>query len=187
MFSKRPDSQQMQADRKASTMSRPFRPPLSIAFFSSAALLLGCQPSTPAHPWIDLGPDSPYEMIEFSGADAGQVVIAMPPTVTRDEALELGRRIQSQAPPGATVNVRLYNDEATARDWRTASNEMSTAHLLVTVTTSSAAGEPEVRWVRPDSLDDPAQAVPMTPGMPMAPGTTMPGMPMDSAGGAGPG
>lgn len=185
MFSKRPDSQQMQVDRKASAMSRPHAS-LPLAF-SIAALLLGCQPSTPAHPWIDLGPGSPDKIVEFSGADAGQVVIAMPPTVTRDEALELGRRIQSQAPPGATVNVRLYNDEATARGWRTASNEMSTAHLLVVVESSSTAGEPEVRWVRPDSLDDPAQGMPMTPGMPMGPGTTMPEMPADSAVDAGPG
>lgn len=168
---------------KTSRTSAPTLP----SILALAALLIGCAPTTPEHPWIDLGPDSPDRIIEFSGADAGQVVIAMPPTATREEALDLGRRIQSQAPPGATVNVRLYNDEATARDWRTASNEMSTAHLLVVVATSSASGRAEVRWVRPDSLDDPAQGLPAPPGTPMGPDTPPPGAPIDSTAGAGQG
>jgi hypothetical protein len=109
--------------------------------------------SSQEHPWIRLDPGSSHRIIEFSGADAGQVVIAADPTISRDEALELGRLIQSQAPPGATVNVRIYNDEATALGWRTAPANMHVSHLLVIVSSSSATGSPEVRWVRPDSLD----------------------------------
>lgn len=116
-------------------------------------VLAGCAEPAPEHPWIDLGPSSPHRIIEFSGGDAGQVVIAMEPTVSREQALELGRLIQSQAPPDATVNVRLYNDELTARGWRTAPADMRVAHLLVVVSTNSRTGAPEVRWVRPDSLD----------------------------------
>jgi hypothetical protein len=109
--------------------------------------------SSEDHPWIRLDPGSPHQIIEFSGADAGQVVIAADPGISRNEALELGRLIQSQAPPGATVNVRIYNDETTARGWRTAPALMHLSHLLVIVSSSSATGSPEVRWARPDSLD----------------------------------
>jgi len=109
--------------------------------------------SSEEHPWIRLDPGSSHQIIEFSGADAGQVVIAVDPTISRDEALELGRLIQSQAPAAAVVNVRIYNDEATARGWRTAPADLHVSHLLVIVSSSSVSGAPEVRWVRPDSLD----------------------------------
>jgi hypothetical protein len=108
---------------------------------------------TDDHPWIRLDPDSPHRILEFSGADAGQVVIAADPAISRDEALELGRLIQSQAPPGAVVNVRIFNDEATARGWRTSPANLYVSHLLVIVSSSSATGGTEVRWVRPDSLE----------------------------------
>ncbi len=93
--------------------------------------------------------------MEFAGADAGQIVIAMDPAVTREDALELGRLVQSQAPPGAIVNAQLYNDEGTARGWRTAQAEMRVEHLLVLVTINPASGLNEVRWARPDSLQAP--------------------------------
>jgi hypothetical protein len=120
----------------------------------SAFLATGCGGGSD-HPWIRLDPESPHRIVEFSGADAGQVVIAADPSITREEALELGRLIQSQAPPGATVNVRIYDDEQTAREWRTAPASMNVPHLLVIVSSSTATGSPEVRWVRPDSLDSP--------------------------------
>ena len=125
------------------------------AMFAAAFLATACGDEVD-HPWIRLDPGSPHRIIEFSGADAGQVVIAANPEISREEALELGRLVQSQAPPGATVNVRIYNDETTARTWRTVAGNLSVEHLLVIVSSSSATGRPEVRWVRPDSLDAPS-------------------------------
>jgi hypothetical protein len=125
---------------------------------TAAALTAACGGGI-EHPWIRLDPDSPHRIIEYSGADAGQVVIAVDPTISREDALELGRLIQSQAPPDATVNVRIYNDETTARTWRTVAGNLSVEHLLVIVSSSSATGRPEVRWVRPDSLDAPSRAL----------------------------
>ena len=122
--------------------------------FAAAFLATACGDEVD-HPWIRLDPGSPHRIIEFSGADAGQVVVAADPAISREEALELGRLIQSQAPPDATVNVRIYNDETTARTWRTVAGNLSVEHLLVIVSSSSATGRPEVRWVRPDSLDAP--------------------------------
>lgn len=129
----------------------------------------GCSDGESAHPWIDLGPDSAHRIIEYSGLDAGQVVIALDPGVTREEALALGERIEAQAPEGATVNVRLYNDEQTARNWRSAAANQRIEHLLVLVSSNSATGDVEVRWVRPDSLDAPRV---ISPGM--LPGGTPP-------------
>ncbi len=119
-----------------------------------ATAVVGCSSSEPEHPWIDLGENAPHQIVEFSGADAGQIVIAMDPAVTQEEAMGLGRLIQSQAPPGATVNARLYNNEATARGWRTAPAEMRVRHLLVLVSVSSATGLNEVRWVQPEEEAD---------------------------------
>lgn len=112
--------------------------------------LMGCSSSESEHPWLDLGEDSRHQIVESSGTDAGQIVIAMDPAVTREEAMELGRLIQSQAPPGATVNARLYNEETTARGWRTASAEMRVEHLLVLVSISPRTELDEVRWVPPE-------------------------------------
>ena len=115
------------------------------------AFVLGaCTAGDSGHPWLDLGDPSPHEIVEFSGANAGQIVVAMDPAVTREEALALGRLIQSQAPPGATVNARLYDHEPTARGWRQAPAEMRIAHLLVVVSINPATDLNEVRWVRPD-------------------------------------
>jgi hypothetical protein len=136
-----------------------FRPRLFVLFrraWTTAAAIVATACAgggSDEHPWIRLDPASPHRIIEFSGADAGQVVIAADPTISREEALALGRLIQSQAPPGAILNVRVYNDEATARGWRTAPADLHVSHLLVIVSSSSATGSPEVRWVRPDSLD----------------------------------
>ncbi len=127
----------------------------SIKTFSIPIIVLalaGCSTSEPAHPWLDLGASSPHRIIEFAGADAGQIVIAMDPAVSREQALELGSLIQSQAPPGAIVNAQLYNDEATARGWRTAQAQMRVEHLLVLVTINPGTELNEVRWARPDSL-----------------------------------
>ena len=115
------------------------------------AFVLGaCTAGDAGHPWLDLGDPSPHEIVEFSGANAGQIVVAMDPAVTREEALALGRLIQTQAPPGATVNARLYDHEPTARGWRQAPAEMRIAHLLVVVSINPATDLNEVRWVRPD-------------------------------------
>jgi hypothetical protein len=122
------------------------------AWILAAFLLAGCGGDSLEHPWIRLDPGSPHRIVEFSGADAGQVVIAADPNISREEAMQLGRLIQSQAPAGAVVNVRIYNDETTAREWRTAQADLNLPHLLVIVSSSSATGSPEVRWVRPDSL-----------------------------------
>jgi hypothetical protein len=113
-------------------------------------LLASCSTDEAEHPWLELGEGSPHQIVEFSGADAGQIVIAMDPAVTREEALELGRLIQAQAPPGARVNARLYNDEFTARGWRTAPAEMRVEHLLVLVSANPETGLNEVRWAPPE-------------------------------------
>ena len=127
------------------------RRPLSLFSHVLWAFVLGaCTAGDAGHPWLDLGDPSPHEIVEFSGANAGQIVIAMDPAVTREEALALGRLIQSQAPPGATVNARLYDHEPTARGWRQAPAEMRIAHLLVVVSINPATDLNEVRWVRPD-------------------------------------
>ena len=124
-------------------MSRRLFAPLTL-------ILAGCSSPEVAHPWLDLGEDSLHQMIEFTGSDAGQIVIAMDPQVTREEALSLGRQIQAQAPPGARVNARLYNEETTARGWRTAPAEMRVEHLLVLVSINPQTGLNEVRWAPPD-------------------------------------
>ena len=110
----------------------------------------GCSSADAGHPWLDLGDPSVHQIVEFSGVNAGQIVIAMDPSVTREDALALGRSIQSQAPPGATVNARLYDHEPTAREWRQTPAEMRIAHLLVVVSINPSTGLNEVRWVRPD-------------------------------------
>lgn len=110
----------------------------------------GCSSADAGHPWLDLGDQSAHQIVEFSGANAGQIVIAMDPSVTREEALALGRSIQSQSPAGATVNARLYDHEPTARGWRQAPAEMRFAHLLVVVSINPSTGLNEVRWVLPE-------------------------------------
>ncbi len=110
----------------------------------------GCASADAGHPWLDLGDPSAHQIVEFSGANAGQIVIAMDPSVTREEALALGRAIQSQAPAGATVNARLYDHEPTARGWRQAPAEMRIAHLLVVVSINPSTGLNEVRWLLPE-------------------------------------
>lgn len=125
--------------------------PLRLSSHVFWALVLGaCTAGDAGHPWLDLGDPSPHDIVEFSGANAGQIVIAMDPAVTRAEALALGRLIQSQAPPGSTVNARLYDHEPTARGWRQAPAEMRIAHLLVVVSINPATALNEVRWVRPE-------------------------------------
>ena len=122
-------------------------------------VLLGCSSPEPVHPWIDLGEGSFHQIVEFSGVNAGQIVVAMDPTVSRADAMELGRLIQSQAPAGATVNARLYNDEPTARGWRTAPADLRVEHLLVLVSVNPATGLDEVRWVPQENEpgDDPLE------------------------------
>ncbi len=123
------------------------------------AVLLGCPSPEPEHPWIELGEGSLHQIVEFSGVNAGQIVVAMDPTVSRADAMELGRLIQSQAPAGATVNARLYNDDATARGWRTARADLRVEHLLVLVSVNPATGLNEVRWVPQENepVDDPVE------------------------------
>lgn len=129
-------------------------------FAALLLMLMGCSSTEAVHPWLELGEGSAHQIVEFAGADAGQIVIAMEPGVTREEALALGRQIQAQAPAGARVNARLYNDEFTARGWRTAPAQMRVEHLLVLVSINPETGLNEVRWAPPD--DPPSSIEPAT-------------------------
>jgi hypothetical protein len=139
-----------------------------IRWLSTALILMlvGCSSTEATHPWLDLGESSAHEIIEFAGADAGQIVIAMEPQVTREEALALGRLIQAQAPAAARVNARLYNDAFTARGWRTAPAQMRVAHLLVLVSINPETGLNEVRWAPPEALPDSIGPVASQSGVP---------------------
>jgi hypothetical protein len=136
--------------------------PVFPAVLLALSLLPGCGEAEEEHPWIRLGPDSPFSIVESSGTSGGQVVILMPPEVSREEALGLGQLVRSQVPEGATVNVRLYNDETTARGWRTAPAEWTLQHLLVVVQVVPDTGLDEVRWVgpEPDPASEPAAEPP---------------------------
>lgn len=132
---------------------------LALLFLAALAACAG----DASHPWIVLPEGSAHRIVESTGIGDGQVVIAMDPAVTRDEAMQLGNLIQSQAPEGVTVNARLYNDEETARNWRTVDAQWTLQHLWVTVTVIPQTGRNEVRWVGPAASDSAAVAVPITP------------------------
>ncbi len=145
----------MAFDRRVRPTPSPRRPaPGRFLGLLATLILVGpgaCAEPEAEHPWIGLGPDSPHRIVEASGLEGNQAVIVMPPDVSREEALALGRMIQSQAPAGATINVRLFNDEATALSWRTAPAEWTLQHLLVVVQIVPETGLNEVRWVGPES------------------------------------
>ncbi|MEX2572568.1 MAG: hypothetical protein WD737_14805 [Gemmatimonadota bacterium] len=127
---------------------RTFAAGISLAALAGFAACGGVEPP---HPWIELPEGSGHQIIETGGLDDGQVVIAVDSTVTPDEALRLGEEILAQAPADATVNVRLYNDEATARNWSTVASEWTQQHLWVVVRASPGSGLREVRWVGPET------------------------------------
>lgn len=144
---------------------------LFISFFVAA-----CGGGDEAHPWLALPEGSPHRILEATGADEGQIVIAMDPAVTPDEALALGEWVRAQAPPGVTVNARLYNDEATARNWRTVASDWTREHLWVTVVVIPQSGRDDVRWAGPEELSPEgvdAGSLPPASEMP-APADTLP-------------
>lgn len=116
------------------------------------ATLAACSGSERGHPWLRLD-DPNARIIEVSDLNPGHVVIVMDLPASQEEALSLGRRIQAQAPEGATVNVRIYNDEQTARKWRTAPAPLTLQHLLVVVRIVPETGLNEVRWVGPQATN----------------------------------
>jgi|SRR5690606_7583900 len=104
------------------------------------------------HPWLAIPDTYPHQLIESEGAGGGQLVIAVPPETSPQTALELGRVILSQAPEGVVVNARIYNDEATARNWRTVAAEWTLEHLWV-LARRTGDGDEEVRWVGPSDVE----------------------------------
>jgi len=113
-------------------------------------VMAGCSAESIEHPWLDLGSAPPHEILEVSGTSSGQLVILVPESVTREEVMALGAMIANQAPAGATVNARIFNDRATALNWRTAPGAWTAQHLLAVVTAVPETGAPEVRWVTAD-------------------------------------
>jgi len=127
--------------------------------FSLAAILLvasagpvvaGCTAESVEHPWLDLGSAPPHEILEVSGTSSGQLVILVPESATREEIMTLGTMIARQAPAGATLNARIFNDRMTALNWRTAPGAWTAQHLLAVVTAVPETGAPEVRWITAD-------------------------------------
>lgn len=132
-----------------------------------ALLALGaCGGGEPQHPWLSVPENADFQIIESSGVGEGQIVIAMEPPVAQARAVALGEEILAQAPADATVNARIYNDEATARNWSTVDAVWTNEHLLVVATRTRTGGD-EVRWVRgeeegpagPQQQDSVAEAV----------------------------
>jgi hypothetical protein len=122
----------------------------------SLATLVGCADDPGPHPWLTLPEGSRHRIVESMGPGEGQIVVAMDPEVKPEEALELGRSIQAQAPAEVTVNARLYNDEGTARNWRRVAADWTREHLWVTVVIVPESGRNEVRWVGPELPGAPA-------------------------------
>lgn len=125
-----------------------------LGFIILLAGLPGCAPDSAEHPWLALPEGSAHEIVESAGIGGGQVVIAMDPAVTPAEALRLGEEVLAQAPGGRTVNVRLYNDPATARNWNTVPADWTRQHLWVVVRVNPESGLREVRWVGPEEDPD---------------------------------
>ncbi len=119
-----------------------------------ALVLTACAGADAAseHPWLQLPAAAGHTIVESTGVSGGQVVIALDSATTPETAIQLGHEILRQAPPQVTLNVRLYNDEATARNWRTVPADWTQEHLWVLVR-SSAEGGAEVRWVGPEDGD----------------------------------
>ncbi len=144
---------QMSARRTETERGRPPRarplPTQWVTLIVTLLLASGCSGTSSEHPWLVLDEEEPNRIIESSGYDSGQLVLLMPENVSPDEALELGRRIQAAAPEGATVNARLFNDELSARNWRTAPEQWVRQHLLVVVQRVPDIDLDEVRWVGP--------------------------------------
>ncbi|MQA90581.1 MAG: hypothetical protein GEU90_10145 [Gemmatimonas sp.] len=120
---------------------------------------VGCGEAERAHPWLAIPETHPHQVIESVGPGQGQLVIALPPGATPPEALEVGRIVLQQAPADAIVNARIYNDEATARNWRTVDAEWTLEHLWV-LARRTGEGEDELRWVGPADLEGALAAEP---------------------------
>ena len=105
------------------------------------------------HPWLAIPAEYPHQVIESEGAGQGQLVIAVDPGVTPEQALEVGEIVLQQAPADIIVNARIYNDEATARNWRTVDAQWTLEHLWVLA--RRTADEDELRWVGPAEIAPP--------------------------------
>lgn len=122
--------------------------------------LVACASEPETHPWLSLEGAPSHEIVEVSGASQGQIVLVVPAGAPFDEVMELAERVAGQAPSGATVNARIFDDLETARAWRTAPAEWTLQHLLAVVTGSPESGPADVRWVGPaarvppDRLDE---------------------------------
>jgi hypothetical protein len=121
--------------------------------------LTACGGGEPEHPWLAIPENVPYQLIEAEGPGEGQLVIAVPGDATPQEAIDLGRLILQQAPTDAVVNARIYNDEATARNWRTVEAQWTLEHLWV-LARRTGDGEDEVRWVGPPDVEGAPQPAP---------------------------
>lgn len=122
----------------------------AFAFMLGMSGWIGCSSPAAEHSWLTFPDGSGHEIVESGGVGDGQVVIAMDPSITPDEALRLGEEILAQAPIGRTINVRLYNDPATARRWDRVPAEWTREHLWVLVRANPGSGLREVRWVGPE-------------------------------------
>jgi len=132
--------------------ARRFQPSPAVVFLATVLgpVMAGCAAESAEHPWLDLGSAPPHEILEISGTSSGQLVILVPESATREEVMALGAMIASQAPTGATVNARIFNDRTTALNWRTAPGDWTAQHLLAVVTAVPETGAPEVRWITAD-------------------------------------
>ncbi|MFW6010297.1 MAG: hypothetical protein ACOC9H_00110 [Gemmatimonadota bacterium] len=122
---------------------------LTLVLGPAFGLVAGCSPGEVAHPWFTLD-DPTARIVEVSEMNPGQVVVVMEPPVNRDDALAVGRSLREQAPEGAQVNARIYDDEWTARNWRTAPEQQTLEHLLVVVQIVPSTGRDRVEWVGPE-------------------------------------
>jgi hypothetical protein len=123
---------------------------ITLGFLS--LLVAACSDGEPEHPWLVIPEGDPYQLVEAEGPGEGQIVLALPAEATPEQALEVGRTVLEQAPAGVVVNARIYNDEATARNWRTVEAQWTLEHLWV-LARRTADGEEELRWVGPADVE----------------------------------
>jgi len=133
------------------TWRRARRFPLLLPLF----LLAGCGGAAPQHPWLaPEGAPLPFQILESLGSSGGQLVLLVDYTASPEEVLELGEWVLTRAPAGSTVNARIFNDENTALQWRTAPAIWTLEHLLAVATQNPSTGTRQVRWVKGAAVED---------------------------------